>query len=67
MSVLGLSKGCCLEVFKYSRASKKHSFVTPGICVFLGGWPRKGKKQVFLGVCLEDVLLGLAQVLCVFC
>ena len=26
---------CCLEVFKYLRASKKHSFVTPGICFFL--------------------------------
>ena len=26
----GGSKGCCLEVFKYLRASKKHSFVTPG-------------------------------------
>ena len=25
-----VSKGCCLEVFKYLRASKKHSFVTPG-------------------------------------
>ena len=29
----GVSKGCCLEVFKYIRASKKHSFVTPG-CFF---------------------------------
>ena len=27
----GVSKGCYLEVFKYLRASKKHSFVTPGI------------------------------------
>ena len=26
----GVSKGCCLEVVKYLRASKKHSFVTPG-------------------------------------
>ena len=26
----GVSKGCCLEVFKYLRVSKKHSFVTPG-------------------------------------
>ena len=30
----GVSKGCCLEVFKYLRVSKKHSFVTPGL-VFL--------------------------------
>ena len=26
----GVSKRCCLEVFKHLRASKKHSFVTPG-------------------------------------
>ena len=26
----GVTKGCFLEVFKYSKASKKHSFVTPG-------------------------------------
>ena len=26
----GVSKGCCLEVFKYLRVSKKHSFLTPG-------------------------------------
>ena len=34
----GVTKGCFLEVFKYSKASKKHSFVTPGIfdIVFLG-------------------------------
>ena len=30
----GVSKGCCLEV-KYSRTSKKHSFVTPGKGMFL--------------------------------
>ena len=29
-SVPGVSKGCFLEVFKYLRASKTHSFVTPG-------------------------------------
>ena len=29
-TVPGVSKGCCLEAFKYSRTSKKHSFVTPG-------------------------------------
>ena len=29
--IAGVSKGCCLEVFQYSRASKKHgTFVTPG-------------------------------------
>ena len=27
--------GCCLEVFKYLRASKKHgTFVTPGVFFF---------------------------------
>ena len=31
--VPGVSKGC-LEVFKYLRASKKHSFVTPGMGIF---------------------------------
>ena len=25
-----LSKACCLEVFKYLKASKRHSFETPG-------------------------------------
>ena len=25
----GVSKGCCLQVFKYLKASKKHSFETP--------------------------------------
>ena len=30
IQVPGVSKGCCMEVFKYLRASKKHSFVTPG-------------------------------------
>ena len=30
MVLPGVSKGCCFEVFKYSRASKRHSFVTPG-------------------------------------
>ena len=28
--VPGVSKGCCLEAFKFLRASKKHSFVSPG-------------------------------------
>ena len=31
----GVSKGCCLEVSKYSRASKKDSFVAPGMLLFL--------------------------------
>ena len=30
----GVSKGC-LEVFKYLRSSKKHSFVTPGLFFFV--------------------------------
>ena len=32
--VPGVSKGCFLEVFKYLGASKKHSFVTPGISFY---------------------------------
>ena len=28
--IFGVSKGCCLEGFKYLRASKKHSFGSPG-------------------------------------
>ena len=31
----GVSKGCCLEVFEYLRASKKHFFVTPGSFFFV--------------------------------
>ena len=31
ISIPGFQRGaCCLEVFKYFRASKSHSFVTPG-------------------------------------
>ena len=33
-TVPGVSKGFCLEVFKYLKASKKHSFVTPGSFFF---------------------------------
>ena len=37
---------CCLEAFKFLRASKKHSFVTPGKAVLflvLVGWKRLHK------------------------
>ena len=60
----GLSKGCCLEVFKYLRASKKHSFVTPGIdfivdlmdldvraFVFEGSAKKRGRKWSIEYVC----------------
>ena len=48
----GVSKGCFLEVFEYLKASKGHSFVTPGECFFfLMCW------MVFLqgSSCLEGV------------
>ena len=42
----GVSKGCFLEVFKCSRVSKKHSFVTPGTCFYkktCGFHPKTGR------------------------
>ena len=45
-----VSKGCCLEVFKYLKTSKKHgTFVTPGI-VFVPSSGLKNKKNIRLKV-----------------
>ena len=63
--VPGVSKGCCLEVFKYLRASQKHgTFVTPGSCLVLRSfWVLRileeskicrGKGGSFLGDSQED-------------
>ena len=34
MCIPGVSKGCFLEFFEYLKASKRHSFVTPGHNMF---------------------------------
>ena len=43
-SIPGVSKGCCLEVLKYLRASKKHGTFVPGIEVSLKPWVLKPEE-----------------------